>query len=216
MFASRKRRFTESVWIDCYCNRCFVHNELIWRFAFVTLGLFRLFLCPYLCGRSSASLLFQKFFDFEHVLGHLIGLFLLFPWFVFRQNSFFWLRMISLASSSVLFLNFFARRVNFYQIWYHYCIINISRCSVGRSWFVSDMAELDAWDLLEPVDVLSKLPPTFMEGVESKKWQERRDALQTLLTLCTDNPRLCPKASYGEHVNILKRVNLFGLIQMLK
>ena len=76
--------------------------------------------------------------------------------------------------------------------------------------------EVDTWDLLEPVDVLWKLPATFTEGVESKKWQERRDALQMLLTLCTDNPRLCPKASYGEHVNILKRVNPFGLIQMLK
>lgn len=66
--------------------------------------------------------------------------------------------------------------------------------------------EVDSWEMLEPVDVLSKLPASFIEGVESKKWQERRDALQLLLSLCTENPRLCPKANYGEHVSILKKI----------
>lgn len=63
--------------------------------------------------------------------------------------------------------------------------------------------------MLDPVDVISKLPDSFKEGVESKKWIERRDALQMLLTLCTDNPKLDPKASYGEHVAILKKVLSF-------
>ncbi|VDM28251.1 unnamed protein product [Toxocara canis] len=61
--------------------------------------------------------------------------------------------------------------------------------------------------MLDPVDVLAKLPDNFKEGVESKKWLERRDALQTLLTLCTDNPKLDPKANYGEHVAILNKVS---------
>uniref|UniRef100_A0A158R650 Cytoskeleton-associated protein 5 n=1 Tax=Syphacia muris TaxID=451379 RepID=A0A158R650_9BILA len=65
---------------------------------------------------------------------------------------------------------------------------------------------MDPWDMLEPFDVIAKLPPKFIEDVESKKWQERRDALQTLLTMCTENPKLCPKANYGEHVAILKKV----------
>lgn len=73
------------------------------------------------------------------------------------------------------------------------------------------------WDMLEPVDVLSKLPPSFAEGVESKKWQDRRDALQTLLTLCTENPKLCPKANYGEHVAVLKKVSSheYGVLEYL-
>lgn len=58
----------------------------------------------------------------------------------------------------------------------------------------------------EAVDVLAKLPPNFSEGVESKKWGDRRDALQAFLTLCTENPKLCPKANYGEHVGMLKKV----------
>uniref|UniRef100_A0A1I8AD45 TOG domain-containing protein n=1 Tax=Steinernema glaseri TaxID=37863 RepID=A0A1I8AD45_9BILA len=34
-------------------------------------------------------------------------------------------------------------------------------------------AEIDPWDLYDPVDVLAKLPPNFYEQLESKKWQER-------------------------------------------
>ncbi|CAG9538175.1 unnamed protein product [Cercopithifilaria johnstoni] len=68
------------------------------------------------------------------------------------------------------------------------------------------MHETDPWDMLDPVDVLAKLPGNFMEGTDSKKWVERRDALQSLLALCTENPKLCPKANYGEFVALLKKI----------
>ncbi|VDO29637.1 unnamed protein product [Onchocerca flexuosa] len=66
--------------------------------------------------------------------------------------------------------------------------------------------EIDPWDMLDPVDVLAKLPGNFMEDIDSKKWQERRDALQSLLVLCHENPKLCPKANYGEFVAFLKKI----------
>ncbi|EJD75521.1 CBR-ZYG-9 protein [Loa loa] len=66
--------------------------------------------------------------------------------------------------------------------------------------------EIDPWDMLDPVDVLAKLPGNFMEGIDSKKWVDRRDALQSLLVLCTENPKLCPKANYGEFVALLKKI----------
>ncbi|VDN91938.1 unnamed protein product [Brugia pahangi] len=66
--------------------------------------------------------------------------------------------------------------------------------------------EIDPWDMLDPVDVLAKLPANFMESIDSKKWVERRDALQSLLVLCTENPKLCPKANYGEFVALLKKI----------
>lgn len=68
--------------------------------------------------------------------------------------------------------------------------------------------EIDPWDMLDPVDVLAKLPANFMESIDSKKWVERRDALQSLLVLCTENPKLCPKANYGEFVALLKKVTV--------
>ncbi|KIH58944.1 HEAT repeat protein, partial [Ancylostoma duodenale] len=40
------------------------------------------------------------------------------------------------------------------------------------------LQEADPWDFLEPVDVLAKLPADFITNIESKKWTERRDALQ--------------------------------------
>ncbi|XGW09738.1 hypothetical protein V3C99_011760 [Haemonchus contortus] len=66
--------------------------------------------------------------------------------------------------------------------------------------------EADPWDFLEAVDVLAKLPDDFNTNIESKKWTERRDALQLLLDLITANPKLDPKASYGEHISLLKRI----------
>ncbi|VDN07875.1 unnamed protein product [Thelazia callipaeda] len=67
-------------------------------------------------------------------------------------------------------------------------------------------SEIDLWDTLDAVDVLSKLPNDFMEKIESKKWQERMDGLQSLLALCPKNTKLCPKASYGEYVDVIKKI----------
>uniref|UniRef100_A0AC35UH82 Cytoskeleton-associated protein 5 n=1 Tax=Rhabditophanes sp. KR3021 TaxID=114890 RepID=A0AC35UH82_9BILA len=66
--------------------------------------------------------------------------------------------------------------------------------------------EVDPYTLMEPYDVLSKLPSDFYTNIESKKWTERKDALDGLLKLCMDNPRLCPKSNYGDMVSILKKV----------
>lgn len=48
---------------------------------------------------------------------------------------------------------------------------------------VEDEVEVDAFDLAEPVDVLSKMPPEFDEQVSSSKWKERKDALEALQVL---------------------------------
>ncbi|MCJ1312180.1 Cytoskeleton associated protein 5 [Agyrium rufum] len=42
-------------------------------------------------------------------------------------------------------------------------------------------AEIDAFDLAEPVDVLAKAPPGFFEGLASTKWSERKTALEEFL-----------------------------------
>lgn len=41
-------------------------------------------------------------------------------------------------------------------------------------------AEIDTFDLAEPVDVLSKVPADFQEHMASSKWKERKDALDAL------------------------------------
>ncbi|CAB3401773.1 unnamed protein product [Caenorhabditis bovis] len=57
-----------------------------------------------------------------------------------------------------------------------------------------------SWDFIDEVDILPKLPPNFGELCESKKWQERKEGLETLLKLVTDNERLSTKVSYSEIV----------------
>ena len=67
---------------------------------------------------------------------------------------------------------------------------------------------MDPWDFADPVDILSKLPTDFEEIVASKKWSDRKEALETVLKLATDNIRLDPKGSYHILVDILARVRL--------
>lgn len=65
-------------------------------------------------------------------------------------------------------------------------------------------ASVDAYELLEAVDVLSKLPKDFYEQCEAKKWQERKEALEKLLELAC-NPKL-EAGDYADLVKVLKRI----------
>uniref|UniRef100_A0A1I7XQC1 Cytoskeleton-associated protein 5 n=1 Tax=Heterorhabditis bacteriophora TaxID=37862 RepID=A0A1I7XQC1_HETBA len=68
------------------------------------------------------------------------------------------------------------------------------------------LKDIDPWDFMDPVDVLSKLPSDFDISLDSKKWTERRDALQSYYDLLIANPKLDPKVSYGENIALLKKV----------
>lgn len=59
-------------------------------------------------------------------------------------------------------------------------------------------------DLIEAVDILSKLPKDFQEKIEAKKWQERKEVLDALDTLL-QNPKL-ESGDYGDVVRALKKV----------
>ncbi|XP_034164860.2 cytoskeleton-associated protein 5-A [Pangasianodon hypophthalmus] len=63
---------------------------------------------------------------------------------------------------------------------------------------------VDAYELLEAVEILSKLPKDFYEKIEAKKWQERKEALEALEAL-TKNPRL-EGGEYGDVVKALNKV----------
>ncbi|XP_019623075.1 PREDICTED: cytoskeleton-associated protein 5-like isoform X5 [Branchiostoma belcheri] len=62
-------------------------------------------------------------------------------------------------------------------------------------------AEIDPYELLDPVEILSKIPKDFQESMESKKWQIRKEALDALHKL-TSNPKL-EAGDYGDIVRIL-------------
>ncbi|ESO04897.1 hypothetical protein HELRODRAFT_78594 [Helobdella robusta] len=64
--------------------------------------------------------------------------------------------------------------------------------------------EVDAYDLMDPVNVLAKLPKDFYEKVEEKKWQDRKEALDDIQKL-VDVPKL-ENGDYGDLVRALKKV----------
>ncbi|CAF0735545.1 unnamed protein product [Brachionus calyciflorus] len=64
---------------------------------------------------------------------------------------------------------------------------------------------VDPYDLMDPVEILSKLPKDFKEKLEAKKWQDRKESLDALLTVLTKNPRV-QVADYFELVSDLKKI----------
>lgn len=64
--------------------------------------------------------------------------------------------------------------------------------------------DIDPYEMLEPIDVLSKLPKDFYDKVEAKKWQERKEALEALDAL-VKHPKL-ENGDYGDIVRTLKKV----------
>ncbi|XP_031420118.1 cytoskeleton-associated protein 5 isoform X2 [Clupea harengus] len=63
---------------------------------------------------------------------------------------------------------------------------------------------IDPYELLEAVEVLSKLPKDFYDKIEAKKWQERKEVLEAVDAL-TKNPKL-ENGDYGDLVRALKKV----------
>lgn len=64
--------------------------------------------------------------------------------------------------------------------------------------------DIDPFELLEPVDILPKLPADFYTMCEAKKWQDRKQALESLQELLTPNPKLAA-GDYGELIKVLKK-----------
>ncbi|KAI2648457.1 Cytoskeleton-associated protein 5 [Labeo rohita] len=68
----------------------------------------------------------------------------------------------------------------------------------------ADAPQVDPYELLEAVEILSKLPKDFYEKIEAKKWQERKEALEAVEALAK-NPKL-EAGDYGDLVRALKKV----------
>uniref|UniRef100_A0A8C5LHG6 Cytoskeleton-associated protein 5 n=1 Tax=Jaculus jaculus TaxID=51337 RepID=A0A8C5LHG6_JACJA len=67
-----------------------------------------------------------------------------------------------------------------------------------------EVPQIDAYELLETVEILSKLPKDFYDKIEAKKWQERKEALEAVEVL-VKNPKLEP-GDYADLVKALKKV----------
>lgn len=68
-----------------------------------------------------------------------------------------------------------------------------------------EVDEIDAFDLADPVDITAKLPGNFYDLLTSKKWQERREALDALLEQAK-TPKILDK-DYSELITALSKVS---------
>ncbi|XP_028404850.1 cytoskeleton-associated protein 5-like isoform X2 [Dendronephthya gigantea] len=67
----------------------------------------------------------------------------------------------------------------------------------------SHAVDVDPYDLLDPVDILSKIPKDFYENMAATKWSTRKEALEQLDKL-TSNPKI-EGGQYGELMAVLKK-----------
>lgn len=67
-----------------------------------------------------------------------------------------------------------------------------------------DVEDADTFDFADPVDITAKLPSNFYELLASKKWQERREALDALLEQAK-TPKIMDK-DYSELMGALVKV----------
>ncbi|KAL1129712.1 hypothetical protein AAG570_012656, partial [Ranatra chinensis] len=65
--------------------------------------------------------------------------------------------------------------------------------------------ENDPYDLLEPVDILGKLPKDFYTQLEAKKWIERKESLEHLEKTLAAIPKL-ESGDYGDLIRALKKI----------
>ncbi|OUC40750.1 HEAT repeat protein [Trichinella nativa] len=81
---------------------------------------------------------------------------------------------------------------------------NVVACESSEPVAAVVREEVDAWEFLDPVNVVAKLPSNFFDQLKSSKWLERKEILDMLATLIKANPRLDPSAQYGDIVSELK------------
>ena len=68
--------------------------------------------------------------------------------------------------------------------------------------------QMDPYDITEPKDILPLLKKEFWEGLESKKWSDRKEQLTALKTLATAHPHLASgrDVDYGDVGRELRKV----------
>ena len=83
--------------------------------------------------------------------------------------------------------------------------------------------EIDPLDMMEAVNVIDRLPADFFDKIvsfqlidylfdsifsfkESKQWKDRKEVLDELVKLLTQNPKLAPEADYFELIKALSKV----------
>lgn len=73
--------------------------------------------------------------------------------------------------------------------------------------------EIDPYEMMPAVDILSKLPSGFYEKVAAENWQERKEAVDKLDSLLQKSPKL-ESGDYDDLVRALEKVSHFERVSI--
>jgi cytoskeleton-associated protein 5 len=65
---------------------------------------------------------------------------------------------------------------------------------------------MDPLDYVDPIDITSKLPVDLEEQFVSKKWQDRKTALDLIHGILIENPKLADNPDYSPLIKQLTKV----------
>ncbi|KIH42480.1 hypothetical protein ANCDUO_27535, partial [Ancylostoma duodenale] len=66
--------------------------------------------------------------------------------------------------------------------------------------------DIDPWTLLDPTDVIGKMRKDFDELIASKKWQERKEAVDSMLSIMENSPRVAMSPELQQVISTLTKV----------
>ncbi|KAL7079082.1 hypothetical protein ACQ4LE_001573 [Meloidogyne hapla] len=84
--------------------------------------------------------------------------------------------------------------------------INANINQQQRNGFEKNLQQIDPFELLEPVDIIPKLPADLDDQLASKKWQERKAVLDSIYAVLVENPKLADNPDYGDLIDKLTKV----------
>ncbi|RCN44722.1 HEAT repeat protein [Ancylostoma caninum] len=66
--------------------------------------------------------------------------------------------------------------------------------------------DIDPWTLLDPTDVVGQIRKDFDQLIASKKWQERKEAVDSLLSIMENSPRVAMSPDLQQVISTLTKV----------
>lgn len=77
-------------------------------------------------------------------------------------------------------------------------------------------AQFDPFELMQPVDVLGKIAPTFSNQVSDANWKERKAALEEVYGIFSKAPKMNPNDDYGSIMPIFSKCMKDANIQVVQ
>lgn len=80
----------------------------------------------------------------------------------------------------------------------------------------SGVSQFDPFELMDPIDVISKIPSNFSSKVSDSNWKERKAALEEVVAILSKAPKINPNDDYGDLIAIFSKCMKDANIQVVQ